>query len=425
MRGRLAHVLAVALALLALPLEARADPAAEARFHDERGRQHYAAGRYEAALREFFAEQRLAPSARTIYNIALCFERLRRREEAFLFFTEYLGSSDDDAQRRRFAGDAVRRIEPTLALVEVRSEPAGATIYVDRRERGSYGAAPRVLPVAAGAHRLELALDGYEPAFIDVEARVGQRVEAVVRLRRVLGQLAIEGPAGARVEVRDATGALVQEGTLPATAELPPGDVVVDVVAEGHEPWRGLARVEAGGRASVRAEPIPRPPPTGELVVTASSAGALVTVDGEAAGFAPAVLAGLSLGAHRVRLEQPGLVPWEDEVEVTGDERAWLTVTLEPPPRTDRSPATWVLGGIGASALVGAIVTGAFAVDQHSQWVAAPDPTVRSTGQTLAIATDVLLVSGVVALATAVVLWFATEYVDQRPSRGTVSRGER
>ncbi|MBX3273110.1 MAG: PEGA domain-containing protein [Sandaracinaceae bacterium] len=429
--GAGAFVRSIALVLAGVaaasgPHPARADRAAEARFHDELGRQHYAARRYEAALREFFAQHRLAPSGRILFNIALCFERLRRSDQAFLFFAEYLATSDDDdLDRRGFAEEAVRRIEPTLALVEVTSDPPGATIHIDRREAGSYGTTPRLLPVPAGARRIELVLEGHAPAFVQVEGRVGERVAATSRLERILGRVELTAPEGSTAQIRDATGAVAHEAPAPLSVELPPGDYTIEVFASGHEPWRGLARVTPNESTPVVAQPVGLPPPTGELTVTSSTAGALVDIDGEAAGFAPAVLGALSVGTHRIRVGHPGLVPWEGDVEITATERAWLTVTLEPPPRTDRSPATWVFGGVGAAALLGGAVTGAFAIDAHSQFTARPSATTRDTGETLAIATDVLLVTGVVSFAVAVILWFATEHVDERSSRATVSTVER
>jgi len=117
--------LALALWLLT-PALAQADPAAQARFHDELARGHYEAGRFESALREFFLEQRVSPNPRIAFNIALCFQELKRNEEGFQYFNEYLSSQDDDAERRAYAERVVESLKPQLALVSIRSTPAGA-----------------------------------------------------------------------------------------------------------------------------------------------------------------------------------------------------------------------------------------------------------------------------------------------------------
>lgn len=416
---------AIALSLLSVAGPAVADRAAEARFHDELAREHYRARRYEEALREFFLHHRLAPNPLALYNIALCFERLDDGAHAFLFYAEYLASAADDPERRARVEAAMARLRPTLALVEVGSDPPGATIYVDRRDRGSYGVTPLVLPVTPGTRELELELDGHHTAAVTVEAEVGELVRVQPSLRRMLGTLVVEGPQGARVEVRDAEGRVAYEGSIPARSELPPDDYTVEVTSEGFEAWRGLTRIVVDEPTVVRAENVALPPQTGDLTVTASAAGALIAIDGEPAGFAPAVLPELALGVHRVRVEQPGLQPWEGEVEVVAHERSWLTVTLESPPTVERSPAAWAIGGVAAAALVGAAVTGGVALDQHARWIDGADLDARATGETLAITTDVLLVSGIVGAVAAVVLWFATEHVDARASRGTVARGSR
>lgn len=427
-------MLVVVWVWLAAPV-VRADLAAEARFHDELAREHYAARRYDRALREFFTEQRLAPNPRILFNIALCFEQLRREGEAFLFFTEYLASEDQDTERRSYAASAVARIEPRLALVEVTSDPPGAAIYVDQREHGEYGRTPRLLPLTPGTRTIHLELEGHRTVSVDVVARIGARASAQASLVRVVGQLSVIGPEGAQLTVRDATGAVAHEGRLPSQADLAPGDYVLEVNAEGHEPWRGLVRVEADRTVQLEARPSPLPPPTGALTVTSGTSGAVVELDGEAVGFTPVVLPDLTLGRHRVRVRHPGLQPWAGDVETVADERAWLTVTLEPEAQVQRSPLTWGVGILGAALAVGGIVTGGVALDVRSQYdalrmqsdsaVAAELVALRERGSALNVATDVLLLSGVVALAAAVVLYFATEYVEHRRSRGSVTRGER
>src|SRR5262245_60591162 len=117
-RRRLARfALTIVLGCLLAGDPAHADPAAQARFHDELARQHYKARRYEQALREFFLEQRISPNPRIAFNIALCFQDLKRNEEAFQYLTEYLESSDDDPERRAYAEKAVQKLKPSLSLV--------------------------------------------------------------------------------------------------------------------------------------------------------------------------------------------------------------------------------------------------------------------------------------------------------------------
>ena len=433
----------VALAVMALewtaiaPARARADDAEQARFHDETARRHYAAGRYEQAIREFFLEQRIAPNPRITFNLALCFDQLHREEDAFAHFDEYLASSDADPERRRLAAAAIERLRPRVARVVVVSDPPGATIYVDDRDHGAWGRAPRTLVLPAGRHTLHLELDGHEPAETTVEAVQGAEVRAEATLARVLGAVDVRAPVAGHAEVRDAAGALVAEGDTPLRAEVAPGDYVVEVRAGGHRAWSGLARVVARATASVDAAPVPLPVATSELTVTSSAAGALIEVDGVEAGFAPAVLGDVEAGEHRVRVSHPGLAPWEGAVVLDADARSWLTVSLAPPAETTRSPITWVLGGVGIAALAGGGVLAGLAFDAHQRFggldamarggelpVSSPFD-VRGQGLAYSTAADVLFASGIVLLVGAVVLYFATETTEARASEASFAGGDR
>jgi hypothetical protein len=435
-------VLAALLGLATAGGVARADDAEEARFHDGLARQHYEAGRYEQTIREFFFEQRLASNPRVGFNIALCFDQLHRDDDAYLFFREYLASDDDDASRRSLAQQAIARLEPRVARVAVASEPAGATVYVDQRDHGSYGVAPRVIVVAPGAHTLVFELEGHRTASVEVQAVRGSEVAAQATLARIVGTLEVASSAPGTASVLDAAGATVASGATPLEVELPPGDYRIDLAADGHRPWQGLARVVAGERARTLAEPSPLDAPTADLTVTASAAGALIELDGEGAGFAPTVLSSIPIGAHRVRVSHPGLQPWQDEIELSADARSWLTVTLVPPSETIRSPLTWVFGGVGVAGILAGGIFGGLAIANHDRFGdlerrqalhasgMGPAPAgslseLRDQGMLLSTTTDVLFAVGAAALATAIVLFFATETTEARRSEGTFTEGER
>lgn len=420
---------------------ARADDAEEARFHDELGRQHYEAHRFEQALREFFEVSRLAPSPRATFNIAVCFDLLHREDDAYLFFREYLASDDTDPERRTFATEAVARLEGSVARVTVTSDPPGALIYVDQHDHGSYGTTPRVLALPPGEHVITIERDGYRAVTVTVTAADGHEVPATGSLERIVGTLHVDA-AGGSVVVREPGAATVAEGSAPLDASLPPGLYEVEVRADGFHPFTSVARVAPESRTDVSVSLEPLPPPTGDLTITSSASGAVIQLDGEAAGFAPTLLTGLSLGEHTVRLEHPGLQAYEGPVTIEENARGWLTVTLEEPPSIDRSPLTWGVGALGAACFVASAVTGGLAVDTHNHFDAAraqvdslaamgmmydgiAPSTYRDQGLAYSYATDALLAAGVVSLAVAVILYFATEHTDSHESRATFSAGER
>lgn len=434
-----AALVAVALGALAPLGAARADDAAQARFHDERARAHYEAGRFEEALEEFFLEERLAPNWRTVFNIALCFDRLHREEEAYLFYQEYSASDDADETRRSFVATALVRLEPRLARVRIDSDPPGATVYVDGRDHGSYGTTPRVLALSVGSHHVVLERDGYRVAEADVTLVRGEETSVALSMARIEGHLVVSSAAGGEVSVRDDAGTLVASGPAPLDAALPPGSFSVELVADGHRPWRDVARVEADTTRTLAASPEPLPPPTGELTITSNIPGALIEVDGEPAGFAPTVLPDMSVGEHRVAMRSEGLDAYDGTVAIEADVRSWLTVSLVPPARTTRSELTWIVGGIGVAGAAAWGVLVGLAVANRDAFNRGlginNDPTMmamhsdlnplRDQGRTLDAAADVTLGLSVAALGASVILYFATESTETSESSAAAAREER
>jgi hypothetical protein len=224
---------------------ARADDAAAARFHDERAREHYARGRYEAAIREFFLEQRIAPNPRIVFNIALCFQLLGEDAEAFQMYTEYLADADadEDEDRRRQARDAVEELAPRVSRLRVTSNPPGAEIYVDHEEHGSYGRTPTVIAVSPGEHRVVLTRSLHRSAETTVQADRGQESAVELDLTPITGSLEVTASVDGGATVRTPAGRTVASGDTPLSVDLPPGPYAVAVTAEGWQRDRSLIEV--------------------------------------------------------------------------------------------------------------------------------------------------------------------------------------
>lgn len=433
---------AVVVAAVLCPVDARGDDASQAQFHYELASEHYAAGRNDEAIREFFLVQRLAPNPRVLYNIALCFEQLsdrcsrRRRascdadiQQAYHWYSVYQASEDTDAERRRLSGEALARLQRSVALVRVESDPPGAEILVDRRELGSFGQTPRVLPLEPGQHTITLERPGHRPVELQVEAVRGREVSLRGALEAIRGTLRVSAPTEGTVRVLDSSDVTAAEGPTPLEVSLAPGRYQVEVVASGSQPWRGLATVVADEVTVTEAAPVPLPAPTADLTITANVAGAVVELDGEAAGFTPTILSEVATGTHTLVLRHPGLQPLTHTVELGADERGWLTATLERPPEVTRSPATWALGGLGAAGLVaGAGIAGwSYRVRQDYDQAGEGEDLgpLRDQGERLNLAADVLLATGVVSLVVGVILYFTSERTVDRESGAVFSREDR
>jgi hypothetical protein len=426
--------LAALLLSLWLASVVRADDAAVARYHFERGVEHYQAGLMRDAIAEFLLSNRISPNPRVVFNIAQAFFQLREAESAFDYYVRYLAMDDpldENGERHAIARADLAQLERSVARVRITSDPPGATIFVDNEEHGSYGRTPRVVALPAGSRRLIVRLDGHHAREATVEARTGREESVTLELERVLGALELLGEAGATVQVLDERDREVAEGTTPTTFALPPGRYRARVVDERFVAADVNVVVEPESTTRTTLPMRRRPPPTGELVLSSNAPGALVSLDGEEVGFSPVVLPRLEEGPHRLRIEQEGLQAWEDTLQVRRDERLWVTATLTAPPRVERTPASFAIGAVGLGALVGAAVTGPMALLTRARFDDArlDDPeraiSLRERGVFLNRTTDVLLAIGAVALTVGVTLFFVTERRVDAPSSVSVSRRPR
>ena len=316
--------LALCLFCVCLPGRARADDLAdEADVEFRIGAERYTASDYRGALEHFLASNRLAPNRNVVFNIARTYEKLSRYPEAFRYYTAALVDETDPAARARIA-TALDSIRPHVAVIDVVTEPPGATLYIDRKDLGSRGESPRLLGVVPGKYRLVAELPGYYPGEAVIErAAAGVTTKVGMTLRQILGRLHIEGAArGARVRVDDETA--LPRCMIPCTLDLPPGRHMLHVSLDGHRSAEVAVDIVAQGEVMIR----PRlDAMTGALVVTTDEPGAAVQIDGRVKGFTPAILT-LPVGEHVVRVALRGFLPVEHRVTIAVDRQARVEETL-------------------------------------------------------------------------------------------------
>jgi len=406
----------VACAVVAAPLSGRADEASQARFHNQLAEKLYRQERFEEALRNFFVVRRLSPDAQTLFNIALCFDQLGRSDQAFLFFTRFLNDDDISDVRREFARARVEQLGKEVGRVRIETAPPGARVFIDHREYGSWGRTPITLPLSGGAHKIWLSKPDHREVSLEVEVELGSAETVLRELVPIRGQLEIASLPPAEVLVTGPDGSTVVQGPTPFAEPLAPGIYVIEVTADGYRPERSVLEVRADETTERKFELNALPTKRGEVTLVANITGALVEIDGDAAGFIPYV-ARTEVGTRELQISAEGYQPWQGTVEVSDEGRGYVAATLRPPPTTQRSVATWVLGGIGLAALGAASVTGILALDSKSDFDArfdAGNPDGRDLraladqGQTLAGVTDALLIAGGVSLVASTILFFTT-----------------
>lgn len=305
------------------------DTADEADLQFELGAQAYQRREYLSALEHFLTSNRLVPNRNVIFNVAKSYEQLRRFPEAFRYYTLALEAEPDPADKARIQA-ALEQIRPHVAVLEVETQPRGATIYVDRRDLGPRGETPRALGLHPGRYRILVDLPGYYSAELQLpELPAGALHRVSLALQPLLGSIELAaGTAGARAELRDPR---VQSGSarpsaclVPCRLEVPPGRHVLVVSKPGFEAETRRVEVAPNQVSRVEAQLATL---TGGLVVSTDEPGALVEVSGRPLGFTPAIVQ-LPVGTHPVRLVRAGYKPIERLVTIASEHETRLHVVL-------------------------------------------------------------------------------------------------
>lgn len=308
-----------------------ADVADEAEFHFRRGLTFQRQGRFEDALAEFYASNRLVPNRNVQLNIAATLGRLQLYDEAFRAYSELARESLPPGERQD-VDEALAYLRPRLALVRVESTPPGASIFVGRRDLGALGSTPKRLALKPGRHHILLDLEGYRSAELDVEVVRGREVLVTGALELIVGALDIRGvPEQAEIRLEE-TGEVLRTGP-GEVKNLKPGRVLLRVSAPGYLPDLEEVEVMADQKRPVKillvAEP-PAPRLTGSLVVRANIDGAVVLVDDREVGFTPAVIENVDAGKRAVEVRHEGLEPFRTEVELKDRQLVPVEARLRP-----------------------------------------------------------------------------------------------
>jgi outer membrane receptor protein involved in Fe transport len=316
LRARPLPVLLALCAALAAPPTARADSAAdEADYRFYKATALYRAGKIDDALGEFLFSNRLVHNKNVLFDIARCYEQLKKPNEAYRWYGEILAEKDLPQAERDNVLAALQRLSPSLALARIESDPAGAQVYVGRKDLGARGVTPVTLALSAGNVKLVLEKEGYKASLVELPLAVGKTIHVEEELQRIVGKLSVSGePASFELREGSDTGAVLlrQAGVL----KLPPGPHTLYVEAPGYASQQLEAEVAAEEEAQLHFKLLALPPPSGTIVFHANVDGALLKVDGKAAGFSPTVVYGVIVGKHTIEVSAEGREPVQDKVEV-------------------------------------------------------------------------------------------------------------
>jgi outer membrane receptor protein involved in Fe transport len=326
---RIGACLALSAAALSAVAPAIADGTAdEADLHFDLGVAAFGKGDYDSALVHFFHSNRLVPNRNVLYNIARTYEAMKRYTDAHRYYVDS-GIGETDPKKKADVETAVARLAPNVAVLHVVTDPPGATLYIDRKDLGSRGIAPRLLALPAGKYKVIAELDGYEPATSEaVEVKTGKETKLSLALAKVVGtvHVAVTGGPSAAVRVDDEKASVAC--TAPCDLSLPPGRHELYFQAPGFEAAPRTVVVAARETANATAALVPL---TGSIVVRADERDALVLVDGKRMGFTPVVLQGVAAGKRHLTLRLRGFSDYDADVDVRPNQQADLgEIALQP-----------------------------------------------------------------------------------------------
>src|SRR5262245_36727034 len=126
-RGRILPVSLLVASLLLSPAALGAGASDEAELHFQLGADAYQKGDFTGALEHCIAPNRLAPNRNVTFNIARTFENLRRYPDAYRYYVTVASvPGAEDPQTTKAIEDAIARISPNVAVLDVETTPPGA-----------------------------------------------------------------------------------------------------------------------------------------------------------------------------------------------------------------------------------------------------------------------------------------------------------
>jgi outer membrane receptor protein involved in Fe transport len=305
------------------PRLARADDVADEADHlFTLGAERYQANDHKGALQYFLASNRLVRNRNVMFNIARTYEHVKQFPDAYRYYQRALEGETDVGQKARIK-EAMARIAQSVALLEVKSDPPGALVYVNRKDLGDRGAAPQTLALPPGNYTVFADLPGYEESAPQkVEVRVGAEKTVTLKLTRVVGTVKLLGADGA--EVRLDTDDAPVLCRAPCTFPSPPGQHTLVLTRAGFRTTRVGLVVKPNATNEIKPE---LEPETGSVVVNADEKDAEITVDGRTAGFTPAVVQ-VPVGGHDLRVVLRGFRPVTRRIDVKANEQIKLDLQL-------------------------------------------------------------------------------------------------
>jgi hypothetical protein len=191
-------------------------------------------GRYADALAAYRASYELVERPSTLFNIAVCRDRIGELEDAYVDYEKFLEiatKSKADTDRADKAKERIAELDTSLAIaVIVTSSPVGAAVYFED-DHNILGRTPVQLNLPIGVTGFRLEAPGHIPKSAELNVRPGIQPTLDLVLAPLAKLTVTAAPSNATIEV---------EGNIPRSAagrldiELEPGTYLITVKADGY-----------------------------------------------------------------------------------------------------------------------------------------------------------------------------------------------
>ena len=419
----------------------------------------YLQGNYDAAADGFKQAYEARAFPQFLYNIGAAYHMKGKKgsdaesyTKAVEYYRRYLGedpqASDKDIVEKSIkvleaeidrlkvapqdpdAGTAVAPSEEVQKLGEVKvrglmvveSEPQGATIYIDGKEKGEFAKTPWSGSLE-GEHSYLVEKRGYKSKEGTIAPDPSKLLvlQIVLAEEDYLGWVEIKSNVpGADVYVDDKNVGAI--GKTPYSGNFKPGKHTFYVDADGYDEYTQEVEVIAGEAHDVNA--VLQGAPVGYLNLRgAGIEHSEILVDGKILCERGPCRKPVKEGTHTVTVRRPGYKPYTARVDVQARTEISVRASLSKKPGRGDAIAAYVVSGIFAGAGIYLGLQAKGIEDELNTDIAAGDPPVDSDdprftrGKIFSISADAAFaVSGIVAL-TAIYYTFRDKGA---PSTGTV-----
>ncbi|NYT07662.1 MAG: PEGA domain-containing protein [Methanomicrobiales archaeon] len=238
-----------------------------------------------------------------------------------------------------------------IGVLQVKSTPGGADVYVDGFYSGATAAT--IGNLAAGQHIVQLKLAGYREwiGTVDIPVNSVAFIDATLEIATAdpVGNIVVTSqPSGASVYLDSNFQGRTQAGNPLDLTGIPPGTYSLEIQLTNYRDFITMVEVQAGKTAVVHAELVPatNPSGTGTLQVSSDPQGANIFLDNVCRGVTPLTIPTVEAGTHTLLLRLQGYHDYSSSITIAPGQALQVQAALSPAPTQTGFGAVVILGAL-------------------------------------------------------------------------------